>query len=225
MDASAANPGDLPRLVDLVRSRRSVRRYQPLPVDPALVRKILEAARWAPSNWNSQPWRFVACQEPATITVISELLYSRARHARNALTGIPGMEQMVDHCLRYFEVVRDSPVLIIVGYKPLAHRFEAALDDLFCEEAGKHRWSPTLLGVGMASQNLLLAAHAAGLGACFHSGPVAFLRGALQERLDLPRSLELAGLITLGWPEAREHPEPGRKPLDKLVRAVGPGRA
>ena len=45
--------------LDLAKSRRSVRRYRPDPVPEELIEQVLEAARWAPSGMNMQPWEFV----------------------------------------------------------------------------------------------------------------------------------------------------------------------
>ena len=42
-----------------IRQRRSVRRFKPKSVPAVIVRKILEAGRWAPSGLNNQPWRFM----------------------------------------------------------------------------------------------------------------------------------------------------------------------
>ena len=57
-------PIGLEALQSFLRSRRSVRRFRPDPIDPALVRGLLEAARWAPSPHNRQPWRFVVVTDP-----------------------------------------------------------------------------------------------------------------------------------------------------------------
>lgn len=46
-------------ILDLIKSRRSVRSYLPKKVSPELIEKILEAGRWAPSGLNNQPWRFI----------------------------------------------------------------------------------------------------------------------------------------------------------------------
>ena len=45
--------------LDLARSRRSVRQYQPTPIPEDLLKQVLEAGRWAPSAVNSQPWEFI----------------------------------------------------------------------------------------------------------------------------------------------------------------------
>lgn len=49
---------------NLVRSRRSIRRYKPDPVPDKLLNEVLEAARLAPSATNRQPWHFVVVKHP-----------------------------------------------------------------------------------------------------------------------------------------------------------------
>ncbi|HYA77401.1 MAG TPA: nitroreductase family protein, partial [Verrucomicrobiae bacterium] len=46
-------------ILDVIRKRRSVRKYQPRPVQDKLVKEVLTAAGWAPSAHNAQPWRFI----------------------------------------------------------------------------------------------------------------------------------------------------------------------
>ncbi len=62
----------------LIKGRRSIRRYGPEPIDAAVLDSILEAATWAPSAHNRQPWRFVvlteASQREALATRMGDLL-------------------------------------------------------------------------------------------------------------------------------------------------------
>jgi nitroreductase len=53
-------------VLEVIRSRRSIRRYRPDLVDEGTLRQVLEAARLAPSASNSQDWRFVVVRDPAT---------------------------------------------------------------------------------------------------------------------------------------------------------------
>ncbi|MDD4904281.1 MAG: nitroreductase family protein [Candidatus Bipolaricaulis sp.] len=50
-----------------IRGRRSVRRFKSLPIERAVLERIIEAATWAPSGGNAQTWRFVIVTEPARI--------------------------------------------------------------------------------------------------------------------------------------------------------------
>lgn len=49
-----------------IKTRRSVRRFSENPVEPSLVRQVLEAGRWAPSGRNNQPWRFAVVTDVET---------------------------------------------------------------------------------------------------------------------------------------------------------------
>ena len=61
-----------------IKSRRTVRDYKPDPIPPELVRKILQAGRWAPSSSNTQKWHFIAIQDRDTLTALGEI----ATHGR-----------------------------------------------------------------------------------------------------------------------------------------------
>ncbi len=52
---------------ECIRTRRTVREFKPDPVPEEIVTRLLQAARWAPSSSNSQPWHFVVVQDRATI--------------------------------------------------------------------------------------------------------------------------------------------------------------
>ena len=54
-------------LFDAIRTRRSVRSFRPDPVAPDLLEALVEAARWAPSGLNNQPWRFHIVQSPEVL--------------------------------------------------------------------------------------------------------------------------------------------------------------
>ena len=61
---------------ECIRSRRTVRDFKPDPVPETIVRKILQAARWAPSSSNSQPWHFLVVQDVATLAKLGEIVAS-----------------------------------------------------------------------------------------------------------------------------------------------------
>ena len=55
---------DYDGFLKLIKSRRSIREIKPDPVPDEYIEKILEAARWAPSGFNMQPWEFVVVRDP-----------------------------------------------------------------------------------------------------------------------------------------------------------------
>ena len=69
---------DVP-LLEGMRTARAIRRLRPDPVPPALIRKVCEAATFAPSGGNRQPWIFVAVTEPERRAWVAERYCARFR--------------------------------------------------------------------------------------------------------------------------------------------------
>jgi len=66
-------------LLDLVQKRRSIRSFEATQLPEGTVEKIVEAARWAPSGYNSQPWEFVAVTEQGLRGRIAEIAVEEMR--------------------------------------------------------------------------------------------------------------------------------------------------
>ncbi len=65
---------DYDSLLELVKKRRSIRRFKPDPIPDEYVEKIIDVARWAPSGFNMQPWEFVVVRKAELRTKIVELV-------------------------------------------------------------------------------------------------------------------------------------------------------
>ncbi|NJD77634.1 MAG: nitroreductase family protein [Candidatus Methanoperedens sp.] len=65
--------GNCMEVLDAIRNRRSVREFKPDIVPDEVLRKILEAARWAPSPFNTQPWEFIIIKDKSTLKAISKI--------------------------------------------------------------------------------------------------------------------------------------------------------
>jgi nitroreductase len=71
---------DYDGFLEMVKSRRSIRRFKADPVPGETVEKILEAARHAPSAANAQPWEFVVVQDsPTKKSIVKALSYEKVR--------------------------------------------------------------------------------------------------------------------------------------------------
>ncbi len=91
--AEPAPPALSPAFWQLVRTRRSIRRYQPTPVPTAIVTALLTAATWAPSAHNRQPWRFCVVMNDGPKQELSRRLGERW-HADLAADGAdPGLHR------------------------------------------------------------------------------------------------------------------------------------
>lgn len=84
---------DYDKLLELLKKRRSTRRYKPDPIPDDAIDKIIEAARWAPSGFNQQPWEFVVVKDPKLREGIVEIcmetmkLSSKMEAARESWQG------------------------------------------------------------------------------------------------------------------------------------------
>jgi nitroreductase len=58
---------------ECIRTRRTIREFKPDPVPEAIVQKILQAGRWAPSSSNTQPWHFVVVRARETIAALGRI--------------------------------------------------------------------------------------------------------------------------------------------------------
>ena len=76
-------------IIDIIKSRRSVRKFTTDPVPEDLIEKILEAGRWAPSGLNNQPWRFAVITAADLKQEISKLTnYAKVVLAAQVLIAV-----------------------------------------------------------------------------------------------------------------------------------------
>ena len=159
-------------ILNLLKSRRSIRIYQDKPIPQDLLLQIVEAGRWAPTAANLQPWHFIVVTDPETRKRIGEVA-------------------------RFFFVnshVGKAPVVIALGF------------DTRKGEYGRY-------DVTLAGGNMLTMATSLGLGTCWIG---AFDEPKVKEILEIPESIEVIGLITLGYPDEKAEIPP-RVELEKIV--------
>jgi len=201
------NPIGLPELQILLRSRRSVRSFRPDPIEPALVQGLLEAARWAPSPHNRQPWRFVVLQKAASRQRLAQAMGERLRLERLA-DGTDPRAVEADVSRSYARITGAPLAVLLCMSLEQMDRYPDA-------RRSRAERRMAVQGVAMAGQNLLLAAHAAGLGGCWICAPL-FAPEVVRQVLKLPEDWDPQGLVVLGWP-AESPPERERMPLEQVT--------
>lgn len=195
-------------LTDLLRTRRSIRRYTAEPVPPELVERLLAAAGWAPSSHNRQPWRFATLTTAAAKERLARAMGERLQADRLA-DGDPAEAVAADAAKSYARITQ-APVVVVVCLT-LAE-MDAYPD---ARRAAAER-TMAVQSVAMAVQNLLLAAHADGLGACWMCAPL-FCQDTVCRALDLPADWEAQALITLGYPASGGKPAVRRAIRELMV--------
>ena len=178
-------------LLDLIRTRRSIRRYTRDAVPADVVEQLLTAATWAPSAHNRQPWRFVVIADGQTKYRLAAAMGGQLRRDLAADGRSP--EFIERDAGRSFARLTGAPLLILVNLTM------ADMDIYPDERRARNEAIMAAQSTAMAGQNLLLAAHALGLGACWVCAPL-FCPAVVRETLDLPADWQPQGLITLGYP-------------------------
>lgn len=193
-------------LREAILRRRSVRRYRSDPVPRGVIMRLLEAATWAPSAHNRQPWRFVVVETLAQKTALAEAMGARLRQDLQA-DGAPEAVIEADTARSYARIT-SAPALVVLCLTL------AEMDVYPDERRSRNECLMAVQSAAMAGQNLLLAAHDAGLGACWLCAPL-FVPDVVRAVLCLPDDWQPQALITLGYPaEAREKT---RRPLEEVI--------
>lgn len=60
-------------IIEIIKSRRSIRKYKQTPVEDEKLNMVLEAARWAPSAGNRQPWEFIVVKDPSIRRKVADI--------------------------------------------------------------------------------------------------------------------------------------------------------
>ena len=170
----------------VIRSQRGVRYYKPDPVSDEDIKRILQAAVWAPSGSNKQPWRFIVVRDPAIKKRLCELGLEGSATARGDSVVAPAPKEGP---INFNYAAEKLPVFIMV-----------------CMEKGGAQRRDILRGGSIfpAVQNLMLAAAALGLGTrlttIWHHKD-----DEVAELLGIPDDFEAVALLPLGYPEEPDH--------------------
>ncbi len=194
------------RLLDAILNRRSIRRFLPNDIPQAMLEQLLTAAIWAPSAHNRQPWRFAVIK---TAAVKARLARAMGEHLRADLSadGLPEAAIEAD-VNRSYERLTSAPLLILICLSMVD------MDHYPDERRNQQEWVMAVQSVAMAGQNLLLAAHDLGLGACWMCAPL-FCPRVVSEQLSLPDDWQPQGLVALGYPSQTR--EKDREPLETRI--------
>ncbi len=200
--------------LNLVHTRRSIRRFKPDAVPQETLEKILEAGRWAMSGANAQPWEFVVVRDATTRAKLAESWFEP--HKEMYAIEQTRIRELRLTPLREFATTaafKDAPVLIVVvGDRRTYQATVLGANFLVTEGAADAIY---LKNMANATQNLHLAAAAAGLGAMWISITRVWA-DTIKRILDIPDMLEVHTMVALGYPTYEPKPA-SRRPLSDIV--------
>jgi coenzyme F420-0:L-glutamate ligase/coenzyme F420-1:gamma-L-glutamate ligase len=185
--------------LNTILTRQSVRQFRPDPVSKDILDQILEAATWAPSAHNRQPWRFVVLYSEQLKARFAEAMGEDFR--RDLLVEGQTPDKADALVSRSSDRINNAPLAVLLCLDPtVLDQYNDAV-----REQGEYLMG--VQSVAMAGENLLLAAHSLGLGGVWVCAPL-FTPGTVREVLNLPDTWQPQGLILLGYPAKIPNPRP-----------------
>lgn len=188
-----------------LRSRRSIRKFNGQTIPGKILREILETTTFAPSAHGLQPWRFVLIQSESAKLALGKALTDQMQSDMKAENAPES--QIRGRVERSLKRIAEAPHVILLC------RDTKAVQTQSPEE--------TLMGVqsvAMAGLQLMLAAHARGLGTNWLCWPL-YAQEATTRALHLPETWQPQGMVFLGYP-AEEPAEKALKPLDDIILTI-----
>ncbi len=182
-------------VLEAIKNRRSIRHYKPDPVDDKALQTVLDAARWAPSWSNTQCWHFIMVRDSSLKTELANSLTKIVKRPDGTVYN-PA-----------FNAIIQAPVLIVV----CAELGRSGIHPDGTPVTDKGDWF--MFDVALAMQNLVLAAHALGLGTVIVG---AFDAEKAAEILRVPTGYCVVAMTPLGFPEREGRVTP-RKELTEIV--------
>jgi nitroreductase len=208
-----------PTVYEAMSTLRAVRRLKPDPIPTDVLNRVLQAAAWAPTGGNAQPWRIVLVTDAAPKKKLGELYagswknFAKGYEAR--LTGLPEADRARDartlaaanHLGDHFG---EAPAIAIFCFNPKFMAItDAKLDRVSVVGGGS---------VYTAVQNLMLACRAEGLG-CVLTTLLCEHEEKVREILAIPQPWGTAAAVPMGYPIAKGHGPIRRQSPEKLVYA------
>ena len=198
-------------LLDIIKQRRSVRKFNPDPVKKEDILAIVEAAAMAPSATNAQNWQFIAVETETKRKELADAIRNQINEYSSLIKSERAFNEFNAYS-RYFTFFDTAPLVLCVIKTPYASfskrimkRYGLSTEALDAADAQ---------GPSAAIQNILLAAHAMGYGACWMTGPLV-AKEKLEKVLNLAPDNHLMAIIPIGKTDAM--PEaPKRKPMDEV---------
>jgi len=206
-------------IYDAMSTLRAVRRLKPDPLPEGVLHRILQAAAWAPSGGNVQPWRVVVVRETEKRRAVGDLYRPQwakySAGARSNLAQLSGevlakQERMLAAADYLGEHMGDVPAILVFCFNP---------DHMAITDADLGR--PSVVGGGSvypAVENAMLACRAEGVG-CTLTTLLCFCEEEVKALLDIPEGWYTCAFLPIGYPQLRGHGPISRRPVEKLAFA------
>jgi len=212
-------------VLDIIKSRRSIRAFERKRPPREIIKKCLEAATWAPSATNQQPWEFIVLtgNELEKVNEITLEHFAERMQANDSFGGVP--EHLAKRQQEIFAALMQAAEQEGIDPNDIFQKslcfFDAPVGVYFVTyKRADHQYR---LSIAAALENFLLAAHAKGLGTCWLTVTV-ICEEDIKKHLGISEDKELLGGVALGYPADNSLLntfQRTRVPVDEITRWLG----
>jgi nitroreductase len=177
-------------IFNLIKTRHSVRTFEPKPIPREMMETIVQAGIWAPSAMNAQPWRFVVVSDPAELKSVAheakvELTNYLKTPEAKAKFGKENCERFMPRAEGEDEILYGAPAIVFI---------------ICTQEPGDH------FDHGLAAENMMLCAHGLDLGSC----PIGLAEPLnnskkVQKLFNLKSGEKIVIALVFGYPAEKPH--------------------
>ena len=206
-------------LYEMMSTLRAVRRLRPDPIPDDVLQRVLQAACWAPTGGNQQPWKVIVVRSPARKRALADIYapewakysdFSRRRAAKAGVTGeaLATLERTIAAGDHLAEHLAEAPALLLFVADPA----KMAITDRNLDRV-------SMVGGGSvytAVQNAMLACRAEGLG-CTLTTLHCLREPEVKAALDIPADWATLALVPIGYPVGKGHGPITRQGPERLA--------
>jgi len=185
-------------VIEAIKLRRAIRSYEDKPVLESVIQTMLEAATYAPSAINVQPWKFTIVTKKAEMNRLSDIAKPALVRALPDVgdEGLVGLKKRLTD--PNYNIFYNAPLLIFVS-------------------GAKSQY--VVYDCSMAAQNMMLAAYTLGIGSCWIGTAVALANEQkIKAELGVPDDHEVHAAIIFGYPKNGFPQSPPKHPAEVLKR-------
>jgi len=203
-------------LMECIKGRRSIRSFKEEAVKDEDILLALEAATFAPSPLNSQPWNFLIIKDDQLKKQMAQPIGTKLNQALGKIGADDDINILINYS-RFFTFFEKAPVVIAVICRPVTSPLIGFLEHagVSSEELVDTSHSE-IQSAAAAIQNMLLRLHEMGLGACWMTNPL-IAAEELESLLEVKKPWYLIGVIPIGSP-ALTPSIPRRKKVSSIAK-------
>ena len=196
-------------ILEIIKERRTIRRYKNTPIPKRLIDKIIEAGVWGPSVpsfLQIQPWKFIVVTDKNLIKTVSNIILKKSKKS-----GI-GINIMLHSATN---IIGDASALIVIYNSKELEKIKYRFKEIYSRFAKIIR-TAQLSAISAAIQNMILTAESLGIGSCWLDTPL-FCKKEINKFFKV--NDELVAILTLGYPREKGK-RSARKPISETVKFI-----